>query len=162
MTTVETKYCGGCDDTKAVDEFHRDKAQRDGRATQCKTCVADRVAKWQERNPDRVRQTKRRSHNSRKRKHKASQMRSLYGIDIEVYEEMFERQGGKCAICLQPETIVRDGEPMKLSVDHCHDTNEIRGLLCSNCNNGLGRFKDNPDLLRAAIVYLEMSRVNDC
>lgn len=64
----------------------------------------------------------------------------------QVYADMFERQGGLCGICR---------EPMKRPVlDHCHKTMEARGLLCSNCNIGLGQFKDDPKLLERAIVYV--------
>ena len=62
----------------------------------------------------------------------------------QVYAEMFERQRGLCGIC---------HEPMKRPVlDHCHKTMEVRGLLCSNCNIGLGQFKDNPKLLESAMI----------
>lgn len=64
----------------------------------------------------------------------------------QLYAEMFERQQGLCGICLQP---------MKRPVlDHCHKTMIVRGLLCSNCNNGLGQFKDDQDLLARAIKYI--------
>lgn len=80
-------------------------------------------------------------------------LRTLRGLGIseDDYYVMLERQGGRCAIC--------DGEPngnrSRLHVDHDHLTNEFRGLLCTNCNPGLGYFKDRPDLLRAAADYLE-------
>jgi hypothetical protein len=61
--------------------------------------------------------------------------------------ELFEKQQGLCGICKNP---------MKRPVlDHNHITMEVRGFLCSNCNVGLGQFKDNPDLLKAAIFYIE-------
>ena len=60
-------------------------------------------------------------------------------------------------MCLKPETIVtKTGRVKRLTVDHNHETNTIRGLLCSNCNTGLGMFSDNPELLIAAAEYLEM------
>ena len=59
---------------------------------------------------------------------------------------MLDQQKGKCAICNQ--------EMEKPYVDHCHNTKKIRGLLCVNCNFGLGSFKDNPKLLMKAIKYL--------
>jgi hypothetical protein len=67
-------------------------------------------------------------------------------------------QNGVCAICGSPPTGTRSHG--LLAIDHCHDTLKIRGLLCNNCNNGLGRFKDNPDSLRKAADYLENPPVN--
>ena len=77
------------------------------------------------------------------------QLRSKYGISAEEYDEMLLEQGGVCVIC--------SAEPGKrrLSVDHCHSEGHVRGLLCQNCNAGLGMFQDNPDLLLAAANYLE-------
>lgn len=68
---------------------------------------------------------------------------------------MLKRQGGKCKICFSPETRVsKDGTPFKLAIDHCHDTGEVRGLLCGTCNRGLGYFMDDAELLRTATLYL--------
>jgi len=71
------------------------------------------------------------------------------GIDLtwEEHQAMLEAQQGRCAICERPMD-----QP---HVDHCHDTGKVRGLLCSSCNNGLGRFADDPARLRAAATYLE-------
>lgn len=71
-----------------------------------------------------------------------------YGISIAEYESLLKRQRGVCAVCKK--------EPIKrrLDVDHDHRTGKIRGLLCPNCNNGLGRFLDSVLLLRAAAKYL--------
>ena len=54
------------------------------------------------------------------------------------YEQMLVQQGGECAICGQKD------KSFNLAVDHCHGTKRIRGLLCSQCNVGLGSFKDKP------------------
>lgn len=65
----------------------------------------------------------------------------------QLYAEMFEKQKGLCGIC---------GQAMKRPVlDHCHNSMEVRGLLCGSCNIGLGQFKDNPFFLKAALNYLE-------
>jgi hypothetical protein len=86
----------------------------------------------------------------KKRVNKNSKLKCLYGIFIEKYEEMLELQNGVCAIC---------GEVCKiresLSVDHCHKTNIVRGLLCHSCNTTLGQMKESPEVLRKAAEYLE-------
>lgn len=66
------------------------------------------------------------------------------------YETVLASQHGVCKICGQPPK-----EDSRLHIDHCHKTDKIRGLLCNNCNLGLGKFKDSPDLLRKAALYLE-------
>lgn len=78
-------------------------------------------------------------------------LRSRYGISAEDFDTMAEKQGGECAIC-------RD-TPEKLFVDHCHDTGQVRGLLCNRCNLGLGKFRDDPALLEAALEYLRVQHV---
>lgn len=76
----------------------------------------------------------------------------LYGMEAEAVKTMWERQGRRCAIC-------RLKVGISFHVDHCHDTGAVRGLLCSKCNTGLGLFADEPERLRAAIEYIERSRV---
>lgn len=73
-----------------------------------------------------------------------------YGITIEQYEILLKNQNGGCAICFSP----TGSNGKRLSVDHNHETGEVRGLLCDDCNTGLGKFKDNPNLLAIAINYL--------
>jgi hypothetical protein len=76
-------------------------------------------------------------------------------ISPSEYEEKFRGQFGKCAICsLESLTKTMSGKPVKLSVDHDHNTGKIRGLLCTNCNVGLGKFKDSPQIMRKAFLYL--------
>ena len=77
-----------------------------------------------------------------------------FGISLEKYNEMHEAQGGVCAICSQPETTNRYGKVRKLAVDHCHDSQKVRGLLCGNCNPMIGYAKDNIAVLEKAISYL--------
>lgn len=64
------------------------------------------------------------------------------------FEQMSEEQGGLCAICKKLLGI------KGLNVDHCHLTHKVRGLLCTNCNLGIGCFGESIELLRAAIEYL--------
>jgi hypothetical protein len=76
-----------------------------------------------------------------------------YGITLEIYAEMYRAQNGLCAICGNGPS--KGSWHGKLGVDHCHDTGAIRGLLCDDCNVGIGRLKDDPERLRKALQYLE-------
>jgi hypothetical protein len=74
-----------------------------------------------------------------------------YGISEAQYAELLAAQHGVCAICGHPQRYQR------LAVDHCHRTKRVRGLLCVQCNRGLGRFFDSTFRLANAIKYLERS-----
>lgn len=82
-----------------------------------------------------------------------------YGITLEQYREMLAAQDGKCAICgaTPPPNGVKSAA--RLHVDHDHVTKRVRALLCSRCNQGIGYFKDDPDLFHAAARYIEQYRV---
>lgn len=82
------------------------------------------------------------------------ELRKSFGIGLEEFDAALEAQGGVCAICERPERATRDGEPIHLAQDHDHATMKNRGILCGACNKALGKFEDNPDFLRNAIVYL--------
>ena len=74
-----------------------------------------------------------------------------YGITLDDYKIMVNEQNNKCKICGQP--------PSKrgLFVDHCHMTNNIRGLLCQACNIAIGQMKDDPERLEKAANYVRRS-----
>lgn len=76
-------------------------------------------------------------------------LRYRYGLEVPELEALTAAQGGRCAICGG-----QDSGGYRLAVDHCHKTRRVRGMLCGTCNRGLGNFRDDPDLLRAAIDYL--------
>lgn len=78
-------------------------------------------------------------------------LRRTFGITEIDFDRMLAQQRGVCAICLtdNPRGMGR------FHIDHCHKTNKIRGLLCTECNSLLGKAKDNTTILQAAIVYLE-------
>ncbi|XGI80677.1 endonuclease VII domain-containing protein [Enterobacter hormaechei] len=95
-------------------------------------------------------------HNN-KDKHRNRKLMYEYGISLEDYDEMFEKQNGLCAICKQPETCKSSGGGVKrLAVDHNHESGKVRSLLCTACNQGLGQFKDNISYLSNAITYLNV------
>lgn len=130
------KQCTLCSEWKALSEFYC--RSRGGHFSQCKVCQRGNTKRWIESNKERHTETKRRKH-----------LMDKYGITLEQYDEMFEDQDGKCAICLK--TV----DSMNLCVDHCHKTGVVRGLLCHNCNRGIGLLQDSADTLRVAADYLE-------
>lgn len=73
-----------------------------------------------------------------------------YGITLETYNELFNKQKGCCAICNKHQSELKK----VLVVDHCHTTGNVRELLCSECNIGIGLLKDSPSTLNAAYEYL--------
>lgn len=79
---------------------------------------------------------------------------AVYGLSPEEYDNMLHLQGGVCEICHEEETLKNRGNTVTLSVDHDHSTGQVRGLLCSSCNKGLGFFRDSPELLIVAIDYI--------
>lgn len=85
--------------------------------------------------------------------------KSKYGLNANEFKELATRQNNVCAICGEAETKVRQGRVSQLSIDHCHTTQVVRGLLCGNCNAGLGMFEDNPVRLQAAIEYLKRQEI---
>lgn len=108
-----------------------------------KCCLA--TAKWRARNPTYDEHFK---------------LKHRYGITPEQYSELFHEQNGRCSICGNEETARhnRSKEIQKLAVDHCHTTGKVRGLLCMDCNRGLGKFHDDPERLQKAIEYLTKHR----
>lgn len=103
-------------------------------------------------NPAEVEKRRKRArewYHANKARRKFALTQKKYGVTEEQYVEMYTKQEGKCAICL-----CEAGEHA-LVVDHCHATEKVRGLLCFDCNRGLGDFKDNTEAIRRAVLYLE-------
>lgn len=84
-----------------------------------------------------------------------------FEISMDDYNRMLEAQGGVCAICKHPETHKRNGKLKAMAVDHSHKTGAIRGLLCCDCNTGIGKLKDSVNVLSNAIDYLRKHSIDD-
>ena len=78
-----------------------------------------------------------------------SRLKYRYGITLDEYNEMLKNQNGVCAICKLSE------KDKNLAVDHDHITGQVRGLLCRDCNESIGKFKHSFEILRNAASYLE-------
>ena len=93
----------------------------------------------------------------RKARNKLEHIKSRYGISREEHAILRVACDGRCQICKTPFSVIwKDQE----CIDHCHKSKVVRGLLCRACNTGLSQFNDNPELLRAAVRYLERPASN--
>ena len=108
---------------------------------QCKACVRTYVCNWKTNNRDHARNT---------------YLKRIFGISLDDYNFLFKKQKKRCAICKinQNKLHRRDKRNNSLYVDHDHRTGKVRGLLCVDCNRGLGSFRDCIENLKNAIKYL--------
>lgn len=128
------KWCRECEQVFPTSEFFkRTKSSLDGLQNSCKACVSANARK-----------------ESNVRTSRNTYLKRVYGITLEEYEARLAAQGGVCMICrATPESHDRI-----FNVDHDHGTGEVRGILCWNCNTGLGKFGENAETFLAGALYL--------
>ena len=144
---MEQRVCKTCEVEKPLSEYPKHGAYKDGIRPHCNPC----------------RQVyERKQHHTHKHNRpyvyevdKSRKLQKEYGIDYQKYLEMLDNQNGKCAICGTSDT----GGRKAFHVDHCHNTKKVRGLLCGNCNSGIGNLRDDINLLQRAIEYLQSTKV---
>lgn len=144
--SIRSKTCRKCSETKPIADFYGKSRSADfpessaGFSSDCKVCVRASVAAYRK---------------ARGQTHvdymKSLDLKRKYGISLDQYNKMFADQKGCCAICGKHQIEFAKG----LAVDHDHATGAVRSLLCVNCNLGVGCFRDNTELLKMAIAYLE-------
>ena len=153
----DMKKCNKCLKELSLDSFWKNKASKDGHAWTCKECAKARHKEWRHTDVGREKSKKYQKNWEAANPEKAAEynrrakLKKKYGISLEEYDILEEKQQGRCAICREAPS---DPRGYRLHVDHCHNTGEIRGLLCSNCNAGIGRFQDSIERLENAIKYL--------
>lgn len=125
--------CTKCGDSKKSVEFYV------GKWSWCKECCR-KSARKSVPNPE----TKRKNH-----------IKHYGGFSPDDWESLFSKQFGLCAICKNPEIETRH-----LAIDHDHKTGKVRGLLCMNCNIGIGNLKESEETLMSAIAYLRGTKTN--
>jgi hypothetical protein len=144
------KKCIGCkvDKPRSLEFYFARNVAPDGLTPRCKECLKE---------PKAIRH---KEYRQNKNEHvcslnKNSRLKRTYGLTLEEYRDRLKQQSYLCEICGLPESRTFKGKPQDLSIDHCHITGKIRGLICNNCNVGLGRFKDSLETLRKAVKYCE-------
>lgn len=144
------KKCSRCGLEKDKKDFRLNKGRKDGLSTYCSVCERE-YNRQRYNNPEKHKQIKmdRKVYlQNRKSSSRKWYLKATYNITPEQYQEMSDKNNGKCYICLEQKDYY-------LHVDHDHNTGYIRGLLCNNCNRALGLFKDNRESLLRAIQYLQ-------
>lgn len=163
---MDEKPCRICGQIQPLESFHRATGMRDGHRNECRDCfraiareryqrdpakAIAQVKRWQQENAERL-NAYRRARNQLlevKRQQRDGYYRRTYGLSADAVDKMLMEQGGGCAICGdRPERLA------SMHLDHDHERGQLRGLLCLSCNQGLGKFRDDPDVLARAIVYL--------
>ena len=134
MLPPKTKKCPKCTKVLPSESFGISNSRSTGLQYYCKPCMKIHKKEHREKNPE---------------KYQAYRRKWRYGIPLDAYDILLKEQEGLCAICK---------ERKKLVLDHDHSTGEIRGLLCANCNLGIGNMKDSILILTSAIEYLGMVR----
>ena len=178
LAKSDMKQCSTCRRPLALDAFARNRTTQDGLQAECRECAAERyqrkrlaaghrlrpkveVPEGHKRCPgcEQIKPHVLWSRNARKRdgwsshckvcsaaRNRKLHLQKSYGLTEAELEVAVYLQGGACAIC---------GRPAPEHVDHDHATGRVRGVLCFNCNQGLGNFRDNRETLRQAVAYLE-------
>jgi hypothetical protein len=145
LVAVEAKVCTKCGETKPVEEFYK-KSGRRGRMAVCKTCWNARNKAWLEAHPGRGAEYKRRWEQRNPGRSRNTHLLRRYGVTAEEVDAREAEQEGRCSIC---------GKARPLVLDHDHEDERPRGLVCQPCNVVLGAAGDDVEVLRRAIAYLE-------
>ena len=162
---METKVCIKCGKEKELttDNFHYHKVSGQLRwVARCIQCEKERASQYFQDNKKKVYKRNRKSYHNRSEqtieydnyRHYRNYIQRTYGLTEQELRDMMDKQKGCCAICniSLPLGIISH---RCFSVDHCHSTSQVRGLLCFKCNSGLGSYNDSVVLLNKAIQYLE-------
>lgn len=162
-----SKKCNRCGQIKNMKHFSKNKSRKDGHNGFCKICMnsyrRNNLKKYKKynllykKNNAKTIKIKRMIYlNKSTIKKKVSKQKRIvklrlrYGITVDDYNKMLISQNYRCAICGEKQLNNK-----KLAVDHCHKTGKVRGLLCRNCNIGIGMLNDNPESLLKAYKYIK-------
>ena len=93
---------------------------------------------------------RRRHGESGRLKRKTYYLGKKYGLSYEQYSKMIVNQDNKCRLCLNEFKVKRH-----IHVDHCHDTGQVRGIICFKCNQSIGKLGDTIESLERVVRYLK-------
>lgn len=139
MLNLNEKICSKCKIPKDKKEFGLASSKKSKLHSHCNACKAESRAKKRKEDPEKTRV-----------RDFANDLMKNYGMSIRDYLDLHDSQKGLCACCGALGTTFKRG----LHVDPCHKSGQVRGLLCTRCNPGLGYFEDSVEKLEMAIAYL--------
>lgn len=139
----KSKICSTCGERKDFYYYNKMKRSKDGHAYNCRPCDNRRQRESLAAHPRPLSVIK---------AERRMRVCEKYGMTVDDFDELLKKQGGTCAICGKKQKNGRKHE--NLSIDHCHTTGKVRGLLCRKCNLGLGLFGDTTDGVQKALDYL--------
>ncbi len=145
---TEMKRCSSCGRHKHINKFY--KRSKDVYRGVCKTCM-DKQAKAIITPERREKYNKKSLERAHSKRGKNNLLKRLYGISIDMWQDMFDSQKGRCAICDRHQAELNKS----LGVDHCHSTGKVRSLLCDACNRALGMLKEDKTILNRMISYID-------
>lgn len=168
--TQDVRCCTLCSETKPLTPEHFIQRVNGSYTLRCRACSARLKAQTTDSQREKARAHAKEYYHANKasrraakkawdsvnrahvrKKHLNAQSKYIHGITRQQYESRLSAQGNRCAIC----STDQPGGCGRFHLDHDHTTGRLRGFLCSRCNQGLGRFLDNPDLFEAAAEYVE-------
>jgi hypothetical protein len=152
--SVTEKLCARCNKILPIEAFQlsNSSGRRDGRQSYCRPCVTEYKRAWSRAHPENITARWKRA---KERNPNVSRERVLrkYGLTLDSFEALFQKQKGKCRGCLSP--LIRG---RATHIDHCHNSNKIRGLLCNNCNLAVGMLSDDPTRMRRLARYVSEAK----
>ncbi len=151
MYAEQMLKCTTCEKVLDESEFYNYKHEH-----KCKTCMSQARKLKYENDAEKKHLKQVQTYRSEnKEKVKYTKLKQTYGITKDDYQSKLTEQDNCCAICKKPESNKWRGKVVALAVDHCHETEAVRGLLCMNCNRALGLLKENVDSMTAMIDYVK-------
>jgi hypothetical protein len=143
------KECGKCRKIKPITEFYRYKTGTP--KAPCKACSHSRSEAWRKAHLARACALVRAGRKRNLERFKDYHRKMKYGLEYGEFQKRLNEQGGGCAICGETNPTKGRGG---FHVDHCKSTGIVRGILCHNCNIGIGNLQHDPEIIRAALKYL--------
>lgn len=143
------KTCKKCKTIKSMEMFSLKKTSKDGRQSHCRKCRSQAMKATNRCPKERAAYGKKYYNNltAEEKKKRAHKMRaSRHGLTAAQLDLMFKESNNRCAICKSEK---------ELNIDHCHSTGAVRGLLCRECNLGIGNLNDSPTIMAKAIEYVK-------